>query len=169
MFPFFSELPLDSRFHNLLTLASKDIAGAPSVEEAGSNMILQHQKLMLEHFGHKHHSVLLKNVIQRLLLGVSIIRNLRDPVLLLSDVMQYLLPYNLFSKIPLPLSFQSSCTLELASHLESKVITLKQEALKLMNLALAGTACVSYYLFLNSPSATLTVSKARNMENSWRS
>ena len=88
LFPFFSKLPPDSRFHNLLTLASKDIAVAPSAE-AGSNMILQHQKLMLEHFRHKHHSVLPENVILRLLLGVSIIRNLRDPVLLLCDIMQY--------------------------------------------------------------------------------
>ena len=30
-----------------LTLVSKDIAVAPSVEEAGSNMIFQHQMLML--------------------------------------------------------------------------------------------------------------------------
>ena len=38
MSPVFSELPQDSRFHNLLTLASKDVAVAPLVEEAGSNM-----------------------------------------------------------------------------------------------------------------------------------
>ena len=31
--------------------------------------------------------------------------------------------------------------MELALHLESKVITLKQDALQLMNVALAGTAC----------------------------
>ena len=37
--------------------------------------------------------------------------------------------------------FRSTCTLELALHLESKVIKLKQDALRLMNIALAGTAC----------------------------
>ena len=37
--------------------------------------------------------------------------------------------------------FQSTHTLELALHLESKVIKLKQDALRLMNITLAGTAC----------------------------
>ena len=37
--------------------------------------------------------------------------------------------------------FQSTHTLELALHLESKVIKLKQDALRLMNIMLAGTAC----------------------------
>ena len=39
------------------------------------------------------------------------------------------------------LSFQSTCALELSLHLESKVIQLKQNALRLMNIALVGTAC----------------------------
>ena len=39
------------------------------------------------------------------------------------------------------LIFQSIRTLELALHLEQKVIKLKQDALCLMNVALAGTAC----------------------------
>ena len=38
------------------------------------------------------------------------------------------------------LVFQSTRTLELALHLESKVIKLKQDALRLMNIMLAGTA-----------------------------
>ena len=45
---------------------------APAAEVMGSYLILQHQHLMLEHFGHKHHAVLLENVIQWLLLGVSL-------------------------------------------------------------------------------------------------
>ena len=51
--------------------------------------------------------------------------------------------------VPLPhlflthdiLYFHSTHTLELALHLESKVIRLKQDALKLMNIVLAGTTC----------------------------
>ena len=39
------------------------------------------------------------------------------------------------------LYFQSTRTLELVLHLESKVIQLKQDALRLMNVALAGTTC----------------------------
>ena len=39
------------------------------------------------------------------------------------------------------LSFQSTHTLELALHLERKVIQLKQDALRLMNIALACTVC----------------------------
>ena len=38
-------------------------------------------------------------------------------------------------------TFQSTRTLELALHLEQKVIKLKQDVLWLMNVALAGTAC----------------------------
>ena len=38
------------------------------------------------------------------------------------------------------LSFQSTHTLEFALHLESKAIQLKQDALRLMNIVLAGTA-----------------------------
>ena len=37
--------------------------------------------------------------------------------------------------------FQSTHTLELALHLESKVIKLKQDALRFMNITLAGTTC----------------------------
>ena len=50
-------------------------------------------------------------------------------------------PYIAIISFPFFLSFQSSWTLELALHLESKVIALKQDALRLMNVALAGTAC----------------------------
>ena len=39
------------------------------------------------------------------------------------------------------LFLQSTHTLELALHLEQKVIKLKQDALRLMNVALAGTVC----------------------------
>ena len=50
-------------------------------------------------------------------------------------------PYIAIISFPFFLSFQSSRTLELALQLESKVIALKQDALRLMNVALAGTAC----------------------------
>ena len=67
-----SDLPPDSKLHNLLSLAAKDVEITPSPQDSGSHLILQHQKLMLDHFGHKHHAVLLEDVIQRLLLGVRI-------------------------------------------------------------------------------------------------
>ena len=66
-------LPPDSKLHNLLSLAAKDVEIAPSPQDSGSHLILQHQKLMLDHFGHKHHAVLPEDVIQRLLLGVRIL------------------------------------------------------------------------------------------------
>ena len=66
----FSELPPGSKLHNLLSMAAKDVEIAPSPQDTGSHLILQHQKLMLDHFGHKHHAVLPEDVIQRLLLGV---------------------------------------------------------------------------------------------------
>ena len=67
------DLPPDSKLHNLLSLAAKDAEIAPSPQDSGSHLILQHQKLMLDHFGHKHHAVLPEDVIQCLLLGVRIL------------------------------------------------------------------------------------------------
>ena len=61
----------DAKLHNLLSLAVKDVAMTPSPEAMGSSLLVQHQKLMLEHFRHKHTAVLPKDVIQCLLLGVS--------------------------------------------------------------------------------------------------
>ena len=67
----FSSITPDAKFHNLLSLAAKDLGITPDPEEMGSNLLVQHQKLMLEHFGHKETAVLPEDVIQRLLLGVS--------------------------------------------------------------------------------------------------
>ena len=64
-------LPPDAKFHNLLSLAAKDLVITPDPEETGSSLLVQHQKLILEHFGHKETAVLPEDVIQRLLLGVS--------------------------------------------------------------------------------------------------
>ena len=49
----------------------KDLGITPDPEETGSNLLVQHQKLMLEHLGHKETAVLPEDVIQHLLLGVS--------------------------------------------------------------------------------------------------
>ena len=67
-----SDLPPNSKLHNLLSLAAKDIKITPSPQDSGSHLILQHQKLMLDHFGHKHQTVLPEDVIQHLLLRVRI-------------------------------------------------------------------------------------------------
>ena len=68
---FSSDLPPDSKLHNLLSLASKDVEITPSAQALGLHLILQHQKLMLDHFGLKHHAILLEDVIQHLLLEVT--------------------------------------------------------------------------------------------------
>ena len=71
LFPLFLALPDDAKIHNLLSLANKDSEIMDSPETMGSNLLIQHQQLMLEHYGHKHTVVLPDDVIQRLLLGVS--------------------------------------------------------------------------------------------------
>ena len=124
-----SALPPDAKLHNLLSLA---------VKTTGSNLILQHQKLMLEHFGHKHTGVLPEDVIQELLLGVSFLIAFVFLIFFLSVSGSQQL--SLFDSSSNLFYFQSTHTLELALHLESKVISLKQDALKLMNIALVGTA-----------------------------
>ena len=113
------------KLHNLLSLTVKDLEIAPCPETSGSNLLLQHQKLVLDHFDHKNTAVLPEDVIQRLLHGVNILKVLFSEVLMIASI----------------LSFQLTLTLELALHLKSKVIRLKQDALRLMNIALVGTAC----------------------------
>ena len=59
-----------------------------------------------------------------------------------SEVVPYILKFLPFISFQaLFPTFQSTRTLELALHLEQKVIKLKQDALWVMNVALAGTAC----------------------------
>ena len=67
----FPALPPDSKLHNLLSLAAKDLEIALAPETAGSSLLIQHQKLIMEHFSHKDTAGLPEDVIQRLLLGVS--------------------------------------------------------------------------------------------------
>ena len=64
-------LPPDAKLHNLLSLVAKDVAITPSPEETGSSLLVQHQKLMLEHSGYKHTAILPEDIIWCLLLGVS--------------------------------------------------------------------------------------------------
>ena len=68
-----STLPPDLKLHNLLSLAAKHLKISPSSETSGYNLFLQHQKPILKHFGHKNTAVLPEDIIQRLLLGVSIL------------------------------------------------------------------------------------------------
>ena len=60
---FFPALPPEARIHNLLSLAAKDSEITDKPESVGSSLLVQHQKLLLEHFGHKHTAVLPKDVI----------------------------------------------------------------------------------------------------------
>ena len=63
---FFPASPLEARIHNLLSLAVKDIEITDKPESAGSSLLVQHQNIILEHFGHKHMAVLPEDVIQHL-------------------------------------------------------------------------------------------------------
>ena len=59
--------------------------------------------------------------------------------------------------------------LELALHLESKVIQLKQDALRLMNIALAETACGQLLLYLNLLLDILKAKSPRRGQSNWKS
>ena len=83
---FFPALPPEARIHNLLSLAVKDTEITDKPESAGSSLLVQHQKLLLEHFGHKHMAVLPEAVIQHLLLGVNF-----SPILIVCSSVNYLL------------------------------------------------------------------------------
>ena len=85
--------------------------------------------------------VLPEDVIQCLLLGVtlsSMLIFLHLSVTISFELLKFL-PFIPFQAL-FP-TIQSTHMLELALHLEQKVIKLKQDALWLMNVALAGTTC----------------------------
>ena len=67
----FPALPPDSKLHNLLSLVAKNVEIATAPETTRSSLLVQHQKLIMEHFGHKKTAVLPEDVIQRLLIGIS--------------------------------------------------------------------------------------------------
>ena len=100
---------------------------------------------MSDHFGHKHHMFLPEDVIQHLLLGVMIwfwFHVFIPRTIFLPTYHCHPFDHSIPHHFPsLLLSFQSSRTLELALHLEAKVIALKQDALQLMNVDLVGTTC----------------------------
>ena len=92
-------LPQEARIHNLLSLAAKDSEITDKPESAGSSLLVQHQKLLLEHFGHKQMAVLPKDVIKCLLLGVilfSMLILLHLSVIISFDLLEF------FTFYPIP-------------------------------------------------------------------
>ena len=67
-------LPTGSKTEDLVTLAGQDVESTSdeSMEKAGSSLLREHQKLMLQHFGHKEVAILPDHVVQHMLLGVNI-------------------------------------------------------------------------------------------------
>ena len=106
------------------------------MECQGSSLLKEHQHLMLQHFGSKETSILPDHVVHRMLVGVSIYL---DCSLNFDSSLTNFLFFLTLSLIFF--FFQSTRTLELTLSLEAKVICLKQDALHLFNLALAGCAC----------------------------
>ena len=134
---FILSLPAGSKIEDLLALASQDIEPATDklMEDKGTSLLREHQELMLQYYGNTDTAILPDHVVQHMLLGVSI---------------PYNLSYFLFSLLALGLKsctqnelfvFQSTRTLELALIMEVWVIQLKQDALRLFNVTVAGCAC----------------------------
>ena len=108
------------------------------MEKTGSSLLREHQKLMLQHFGHKDVAILPDHVVQHMLLGVSLSNFSVFPSFSNYINFKHLLIKNfdnLFSTL------QSTQTLELALNMEARVVCLKQDALHLFNLAIVGCAC----------------------------
>ena len=66
-------LPASSKIEDLITLAGQDVepTSDESMEKASSSLLREHQKLMLQHFGHKDVAILPDHIVQCMLLGVS--------------------------------------------------------------------------------------------------
>ena len=67
-------LPAGSKIEDLLTLASQDIEPTTDelMEDRGMSLLSEHQKLMLQHYGNTDMAILPDNIVQCMLLGVSI-------------------------------------------------------------------------------------------------
>ena len=65
--------PASSKIKDLITLAWQDVepTSDESMEKTSSSLLREHQKLMLQHFGHKDVAILPDHMVQRMLLGVS--------------------------------------------------------------------------------------------------
>ena len=70
----FSALPTGSKIEDLLTLASQDVEPVTdeSMEDKGTSLLHEHQKLMLQHFGNMEMAILPDHIVQHMLLRVSI-------------------------------------------------------------------------------------------------
>ena len=66
-------LSASSKIEGLITLAGQDVepTSDESMEKAGLSLLREHQKLMLQHFGHKDVAILLDHIVQHMLIGVS--------------------------------------------------------------------------------------------------
>ena len=66
-----SETPEEECLHDLFSLAAFDLSKLPDVEQTGADIMAKHQRLMLEHWGHKDSAILPDDVVQHILLGVG--------------------------------------------------------------------------------------------------
>ena len=71
---FLAVLPTGSIIEDLLTLASQAIEPTTdeSMQDTGTSLLCEHQKLMLQHFGSTKTAILLDHIIQHMLLWVCI-------------------------------------------------------------------------------------------------
>ena len=67
-------LPVGKKIEDLLTLASQYIEPTTDelMEDRGMSFLHKHQKLMLQHYGNTDMTILPDNLVQHMLLGVSI-------------------------------------------------------------------------------------------------
>ena len=107
----------------------------------GSTSIRKHQELLQQHWGSSEVATLPGADIQRCLLGVSPSPGCHQATDNFPFQIRNALLYVDNFLNPCCISFQANRLLELALHLECSVISLKMDALRLWNIALAGTAC----------------------------
>ena len=79
-----ADLPEGSSY-SLSDFAASDLSSLPDEETMGTEMLRKHQELMLKHWGHMDSAVLPDDVIQQLMLGVSV-TNASYPTIILGCV-----------------------------------------------------------------------------------
>ena len=120
----------------------------PEIQELGAKIVREFQTIMLREWKQEKLAVIPEDLAQKLLVGVSKFQ-LKIPLFFKIDlVLQRCCPVY----INLIQSFQLQATrqMELAELIESKVITLRRDALRVINCCLAGTATHKLFDLLES-------------------
>ena len=134
------DLPAGEKLHDLVALLNFDMTKVVG-ETLGAQSVSRYQEILQEHWSSSDVTVLPGEDLQHCLLGVSIIYFMWASFISFSIYHHFKTCFKCVDSNPwIPISRPIICW-NLLLHLEKSVINLKMDALRLWNIALAGTTC----------------------------